>query len=66
MNPLFQKQMNRQQKQPSIAEFQQKLMQTDESFIAQMEAEARKRGISEEEIQQGKQYLGLLRSGRAV
>ena len=66
MNPLFQKQMNRQSKQPSIAEFQQKLMQTDDSFIAQMEAEARKRGISEAEIQQGKQYLGLIRSGRAV
>lgn len=66
MNPLFQKQMNRQSKQPSITEFQQKLMQADDSFIAQMEAEARKRGISEEEIQKGKQYLGLLRSGRAV
>lgn len=65
MNPLFQKQMNSQQKQPSLAEFQQKLMQTDDSFIAKMEAEARKRGISEAEIQQGKQYLGLLRSGRA-
>ena len=65
MNPLFQKQMNKQ-KQPSMAEFKQKLMQTDDSFIAQMEVEARKRGISEEEIQQGKQYLGLIRSGRAV
>ena len=54
------------QKQPSMAEFKQKLMQTDDSFIAQMEVEARKRGISEEEIQQGKQYLGLIRSGRAV
>jgi gamma-glutamylcysteine synthetase len=53
-------------KQPSIAEFQQKLMQTDDSFIAQMEAEARKRGISEAEIQQGKQYLGLIRNGRAI
>jgi hypothetical protein len=52
-------------KQPSIAEFQQKLMQTDDGFIAKMEAEARKRGISEAEIEQGKQYLGLLRSGRA-
>jgi hypothetical protein len=62
MNPLFQKQMN---KQPSLAEFQQRLMQTDDSFIDKMEAEARKRGISEAEIEQGKQYLGLLRSGRA-
>jgi hypothetical protein len=58
--------MNSQQKQPSIAEFQQKLMQTDDSFLARMEEEARRRGISEAEIQQGKQYLGLIRSGRAV
>lgn len=66
MNPLFQKQMNSQKKQPSLAEFQQRLLQTDDSFIAKMEAEARKRGISEAEIQQGKQYLDLIRSGRAV
>lgn len=66
MNPLFQKQMNKTQKQPTMAEFQQKLMQTDDSFLARMEEEARRRGISEAEIQQGKQYLGLIRSGRAV
>jgi hypothetical protein len=41
-------------------------MQTDDSFLARMEEEARRRGISEAEIQQGKQYLGLIRSGRAV
>jgi hypothetical protein len=56
--------MNSQQKQPSLAEFQQRLMQTDDSFIAKMEAEARKRGISEADIQQGKQYLNLIRNGR--
>jgi hypothetical protein len=58
--------MNKTQKQPTMAEFQQKLMQTDDSFLARMEEEARRRGISEAEIQQGKQYLGLIRSGRAV
>jgi hypothetical protein len=58
--------MNKTQKQPTMAEFQQKLMQTDDSFFARMEEEARRRGISEAEIQQGKQYLGLIRSGRAV
>jgi phenylacetate-coenzyme A ligase PaaK-like adenylate-forming protein len=58
--------MNKQQRQPTMAEFQQKLMQTDDSFLARMEEEARRRGISEAEIQQGKQYLGLIRSGRAV
>ena len=66
MNPLFQKQMNSQQKQPSLAEFQQRLMNTDDSFIAKMEQEARNRGISEADIQKGKQYLGFLRNGRAV
>jgi hypothetical protein len=29
-----------------------------------MEQEARKRGISEADIQQGKQYLNLIRNGR--
>lgn len=64
MNPLFQKQMNRQPQQPTMAEFRQRLLQTDNSFIAQMEAEARRRGISEADIQQGKQYIDLIRSGR--
>lgn len=63
MNPLFTKQQTI--KQPTMAEFRQRLLQTDNSFIAKMEAEARKRGISEADIQQGKQYIDLIRSGRA-
>jgi hypothetical protein len=57
--------MNRQQAMPAMAELREKLMQVDDSYISRMEEEARKRGISEADIQQGKQYLGLLRSGRA-
>ena len=62
MNPLFKNKVNNQ---PNIQEFQKKLSQTDDSFIAQMEAEARKRGISEADIEQGKKYLNLIRNGRA-
>lgn len=61
MNPLFKNKVNNQ---PNMQEFQKKLSQTDDSFIAKMEAEARKRGISEAEIEQGKQYLNLIRNGR--
>jgi hypothetical protein len=39
-------------------------MQVDDSYISKMEEEARKRGISEADIQQGKQYLNLIRNGR--
>lgn len=62
MNPLFKNKVNNQ---PNMQEFQKKLSQTDDSFIAQMEAEARKRGISEADIEQGKKYLNLIRNGRA-
>jgi gamma-glutamylcysteine synthetase len=62
MNPLFKKQANNQ---PTIQDFQKKLSQVDDSFIAKIEEEARKRGISEADIQQGKQYLNLIRNGRA-
>jgi glutamyl-tRNA reductase len=64
MNPLFSKQMNRQQAMPAMAELREKLMQVDDSYISRMEEEARKRGISEADIQQGKQYLNLIRNGR--
>lgn len=62
MNPLFKKQANHQ---PTIQDFQKKLSQVDDSFITKLEEEARKRGISEADIQQGKQYLNLIRNGRA-
>ena len=65
MNPLFQKQMNRQGKQPTLADFRSKLAQVDDNFLLQMEEQARKQGISEAEIQQGKNLLNLIRNGRA-
>ena len=57
--------MNRQGKQPTLADFRSKLAQVDDNFLLQMEEQARKQGISEAEIQQGKNLLNLIRNGRA-